>query len=94
MRLSDTRDRFIGELTFPAQRATVIERLGDVPLDPPTGEPETIGEVLERSETRVFRSPDELYDTLVTFVGDQYVGRKFYDDRGGNTGIDTEEVSF
>ncbi|MEF8790875.1 MAG: hypothetical protein V5A61_12180 [Haloarculaceae archaeon] len=94
MRLSETRDRFISELTFPVQRNTVIEQLGDVELDPPAGEPETIGEVLERAETRLFRSPDELYDALISFVGDQYIGRKFYDDRGPNTAIDSEEVSF
>jgi hypothetical protein len=94
MRLSETRDRFVSELTFPVQRTTVIDRLGDLEIDPPTGEPETIGEVLDRTDAAAFRSPDELYDALVTFVGDQYVGRKFYDDRGSNMGMDSEEVSF
>jgi hypothetical protein len=27
-------------------------------------------------------------------VGDQYIGRKHYDDRGAQGGIDTEEVHF
>jgi hypothetical protein len=94
MRLAETRDRFISELTFPVQRKTVIERLGHVEIDPPTGEPETVADVLGRTETRLFRSPDELYDALVAFLGDQYVGRKYYDDRGSNVGIDSEEVSF
>lgn len=94
MRLSDTRDRFIGEFSFPVQRTEVIDQLGDVVLDAPGGEPETIGEVLDRAETTVFRSPDELFDVLVSFLGEQYVGRKYYDDRGANTGIDSEEVSF
>lgn len=94
MRLSETRDLFVSELTFPVQRETVIEQLGDAEIDPPTGEPETVGEILGRDEERAYRSADELYDSLVGFVGDQYVGRKFYDDRGSNTAIDSEEVSF
>jgi hypothetical protein len=94
MRLSETRDRFISELSFPVQRERVIEQLGDLEIDPPQGDPETIGEILERADIRTFRSPDQLFDALVSFVGDQYVGRKFYDDRGGNTAIDSEEVSF
>ncbi len=94
MRLSETRDLFVSELTFPVAREQVIEQLGEAEIDPPAGEPETIGEIIDRAQRDEFRSPDELYDALVGFVGDQYVGRKFYDDRGPNTGIDSEEVSF
>ena len=94
MRLSETRDLFISELAFPVERQSVIDQLGDNQIDPPTGEAETIGEIIERSDADSFRTPDELYDTLVSFVGEQYVGRKFYDDRGPNTAIDSEEVSF
>ena len=94
MRLSETHDLFVSELTFPVQQETVIEELGDAEIDPPTGEPETVGEILGRDEARKYRSADELYDSLVGFVGDQYVGRKFYDDRGSNAAIDSEEVSF
>lgn len=94
MRLSETRDRFISELTFPVRREQVIEQLGDLELDPPTGDPETVGNVLGRTDVDQFRTPDELFDALVSFLGDQYVGRKFYDDRGSNEAIDSEEVSF
>ena len=94
MRLSETRDRFASELTFPVEHNTVLDRLGDVELDAPYGEPESVSDVLERSGETEYRSADELYDTLVTFVGDAYIGRKFYDDRGSNTEIDSEEVSF
>lgn len=94
MRLSEMRDQFVSTFTFPVRREAVVENLGDVEIDAPTGDPETVGEVLERAETTSFRSPDELYDTLIALLGDQYVGRKFYDDRGANTAIDSEEVSF
>lgn len=94
MRLSETRDRFASELTFPIEHETVLDTLGDVELDAPYGDPESVADVLERAGEREYRSADELYDTLVTFVGDAYIGRKFYDDRGSNTEIDSEEVSF
>ncbi|PSP72733.1 hypothetical protein BRC86_11625 [Halobacteriales archaeon QS_3_64_16] len=94
MRLSETRDRFASELTFPVEHETVLDELGDAELDAPYGEPESIGDVLERSDESEYYSADELYDTLVTFVGDAYIGRKFYDDRGSNADIDHDEVSF
>jgi len=94
MRLSETRDRFASELTFPVEHETVLDELGDAELDAPYGESESIGDVLERAGETEYYSADDLYDTLVTFVGDAYIGRKFYDDRGSNADIDHDEVSF
>lgn len=93
MRLPQTRDLFIRKFEFPAQRETVMESVGDVELDAMFGDPETISEVLSRTDQAEFHNVDELYDALITFVGDQYIGRKFYDDRGMNPETD-EEVSF
>lgn len=93
MRLSQTRDLFVREFDFPARREVVLEGVGDVELDAMFGEPETVAEVLSRTDQAEFDSVDELYDALITFVGDQYIGRKFYDDRGMNPETD-EEVSF
>jgi hypothetical protein len=93
MRLPKTRDLFSRELTFPVSQTDVVDQVGDVELDAMYGDPETIGEVLSRSGTSEYESVDELYDSLVTFLGDQYIGRKYYDDRGTNPDSD-EEVSF
>lgn len=94
MRLSDARDRFVSEFTFPVERQTVLDVLGNVEIDGPTNDPETVGEVLERTDTDAFHSADELYDTIIGSIGSEYVGRRFYDDRGSNTALDIEEVSF
>jgi hypothetical protein len=83
MRLPETRDLFVRELTFPASRESVIDTVGEKALEAPNGERETIREVLDRSQSDEFRSADELYDTLITFVSDGFIGRKYYDDRGG-----------
>jgi hypothetical protein len=94
MRLSETRDVFVDRLTFPADRETVLDAVGSVELDAPWGDPESVADVLERADDESFGSADELFDTLLTYVGDQYIGRKYYDDRGSQTAIDSEEVSF
>ncbi|MFW6002960.1 MAG: DUF5789 family protein [Halanaeroarchaeum sp.] len=95
MRLPETRDLFARELTFPASHQAVIETIGDTELQAPTGQHETIEEVLDRTSNEQFRSADELYDALMTFVSDAFIGRKFYDDRGSTPkGEDEEEEVF
>lgn len=95
MRLPETRDLFARELDFPVSREAAIEAVGGVELEAPTGNNETIREVLDRCETDEFDSPDGLYGSLMTFVSDGFIGRKYYDDRGGSTDPeDMEEVQF
>lgn len=95
MRLPETRDLFARELEFPVTREVVLETVGDTELEAPTGHNETIREVLERCDTDEFVSPDGLYGTLMTFVSDGFIGRKYYDDRGGSSDPeDMGEVQF
>lgn len=95
MRLPETRDLFARELEFPASREAVLEAVGDTELEAPGGENETIGEILARSDAEEFRSPDGLYGTLMTFVSDGFIGRKYYDDRSGSSDPeDMGEVQF
>jgi len=94
MRLSDARDRFVSEFTFPVERETVLDAIGDVEIDGLTDDPETVGDVLDRTTSEDFHSADDLYDTIIGSIGSEYVGRRFYDDRGSNAGIDVDEVSF
>jgi len=75
MRLPETRDLFARKLQFPVTRALVLETVGDTELHAPGGE--------NKCETDEFDSADDLYDSMMTFVGDEFIGRKYYDDRGG-----------
>lgn len=93
IRLPETRDLFSRELEFPVTCEGVVDSVGDVELESPSGAAERIETVLDRCETEEFASPDELYGALVTFVGEAYVGRKGYDDRGSTVARD-DEVSF
>jgi hypothetical protein len=93
IRLPETRDLFSRELEFPVTCEAAVDSVGEVELESPSGTAERIGTVLDRCGTEEFDSPDEIYAALVTFVGEAYVGRKGYDDRGSNVGRD-DEVSF
>jgi len=94
MRLSEAREAFATRLSFPTDRETVVEHVGDVTLEAPNGDDTTVAAVLDRVDTAEFASADELYDTVVTFVDDAFIGRKFYDDRGSQSGMQDEEQSF
>jgi hypothetical protein len=94
MRLSETRDQFVTEFSFPVEHGTVVDAMGGIELDAPHGEPESIGEVLGRTDDNpTYRSADELYDALVGSLGEGYIGRKHYDDRGPNP-QETDDVHF
>lgn len=97
MRLPETRDMFARELEFPVSCAVVVEQVGDVRLEAPGGGidgDETVGEILGRCSEQEFRSSDELYDSLVGLVSEEFVGRKHYDDRGSQPADPESEVSF
>lgn len=94
MRISETRDLFASRIEFPEEKDAVIDRVGDVMLETPHGdESESLADVIERSGVHEYSSVDELYDCIIGNVGDGFVGRKYYDDRGPNYG-DVEQVSF
>jgi len=90
IRLSETRDLFSRELTFPVTCDEVVRTCGDTTLHAPGGDSESIGDVLDRCDAREFTSADELVDTLMMFISENYVGRTGYDDRGGNPTYDDE----
>ncbi|MDZ7731020.1 MAG: AAA family ATPase [Natrialbaceae archaeon] len=92
IRLPEARDLFSRELTFPVSRSRVVETTGEVVLRSPTGTAEPIGDVMERCADEEFESIDELYSALISFLGEEYVGRKGYDDRGTTFLNEGEEV--
>ena len=96
MRLPETRDLFAQKLQFPVTRTTVIETVGETELDAPSGDSIQLSDVIERCETDTFSSADTLYDALMTFVGEDFIGRKYYDDRGGigQSTADEQEMNF
>lgn len=101
MLLSELPDYLEAEFTYPVELETVVERAGDVRIgDADTDDPETIRSALASLGPDSFDSADALYKTIYGNVGDDFIGRKYYDDRGGNPSevpgapSDEDHVSF
>jgi hypothetical protein len=84
MRPNEAYDHFATTFDYPIERTQVIETTGETRIESPTGEDETIEEVLARSDWDRFETPRELYQSFLTHLSDAHIGRKFYDDRGTN----------
>ncbi|PSQ14236.1 hypothetical protein BRC99_03120 [Halobacteriales archaeon QS_7_69_60] len=83
--LSEMSEVFEEELTFPATSEEVIDECGDTTLQASGGDGATVADLIERGETDEFESTEELVNTLMTFVDDDYVGRTGYSDRSDNS---------
>ncbi|KAB1198427.1 MULTISPECIES: hypothetical protein [Haloferax] len=73
------------EFAYPVSTDDVVEQAGTVPVDAPDDDDsETIETILSRVAAGTYESADDLYNTIIGNVSDDYIGRKFYDDRGGD----------
>ncbi|MGQ4555551.1 DUF5789 family protein [Halobellus sp. GM3] len=89
------------ELTYPIDQPLVIDRIGPIEIEAPDAqETETISTIIGPVGQDTYASADELFTTIIGNVSDEYIGRKFYDDRGGTHGdegpepTDETDVSF
>lgn len=83
MHRTDIRQLIAQTCEFPADFDTISEQLGDVEIVAPTGDSMTIAQILDIPGKVTYDSPDEVYTTIVGNLGDAFIGRKYYDDRGG-----------
>lgn len=91
MRIGNLPDFLEEELAYPIDRASVVDQIGAVEVDAPDREDtETIAAILGSLGPETYDSADELYRTIVGNVGEEHIGRKFYDDRGQNS-VDSSE---
>lgn len=91
MMLKEVREALASSLDAPIDKKRVVEDHGDTELRAPTGETETIEEVLEREDVDSYRSVNELVESIEGNVCEDFVGRKHYDDRGPNPGTREHE---
>ncbi|WP_144906281.1 DUF5789 family protein [Halobellus captivus] len=89
------------ELEYPIAHERVIEAIGSVDIEAPDVEQtETVGTIVSTVGQETYDSAEELFNTIIGNVSDEYIGRKFYDDRGSNPAEtvsgpkDEENVSF
>lgn len=73
------------EFAYPITRESFIEQAGDTEIYAPDKEDsETLSAILERSGEETYQSPDHLLTAIRGNVSDEYIGRKYYDDRSGD----------
>jgi hypothetical protein len=93
IRPSETYELVSDACEFPAERDAVIESVGETTIAPPNGESVTLESVLSRGQAGRYESARDLQTTVLTYLDDDYVGRKAYDDRSRNPGREVD-VSF
>lgn len=82
MEFQRIRDQVDQKVEFPADRATVVDAIGAMEIDPAMDGSETVATVLNRAEATTYETPTALFNTIRGTVSDDYVGRTEYDDRG------------
>lgn len=100
MLLTDLTAYLEAEFSYPVDLRTVIDRSGDLQIEAPNAaDTQGITSILEPLGVNTVDSADELYAMVYGNLNDDYIGRKYYDDRGqipadGTEPMDTENVSF
>ena len=100
MLLSELTAHLEAEFSYPVELRTVIERAGHRRIEAPNAvDEQEIGAILEPLGDATVDSAEELFDIVYGNLNDDYIGRKYYDDRGENPTdgagpTDTENVSF
>lgn len=73
------------EFEFPLTNKTVIDRAGDVEVDAPDlVNSETLSTILEKGGDETYQSKEDLLTAIRGNLSEEYIGRKYYDDRGSN----------
>jgi hypothetical protein len=88
--LHDLRAYLAAEIDFPADAATVRERVGETVLDASDVDGETtVREALAPIDGEEFGGAEALFEAIQLNLPEEYVGRSGYSDRG--THIDTDQ---
>ena len=84
MRFSEIKEYIDSEVETPIEHDTAVEQLNGEKIACPSGDGECITEALEMDETRKYETSTEIYESVMCYLGEEYVGRKHYDDRSPN----------
>ena len=85
MKINELFDFLEDELEYPIDHDEMLERIGDVEVGTPADQKsDTVSKIVNAVGQDAYGSADELYKTIIGNVSDEYIGRKYYDDRGGN----------
>lgn len=83
MDYSDTEQVIDESLEFPVTHTAMVEQIGTLEITSPSGDSVTIQEVLAPVEEESYLTSDALYTAILGNLDETFIGRKYYDDRGG-----------
>jgi hypothetical protein len=94
MEYSDTEQIVDESLEFPATHTAVIEQIGAIEITSLSGDSVTIQETLDPVQEESYLTADALYTSIIGSLDETFIGRKYYDDRGGIAlGTETRDES-
>ena len=71
------------EFEYPVDHAAVLDRSGDVTIHAPDdNDSETIADTLASDNDAMYETVDDLFESIFGNLDEEYIGRKYYDDRG------------
>lgn len=83
MKYSDIEQIVDQSFEFPVTHTAVVEQIGTIEITSQSGDSVTIQEILDPVEEGSYQTPDALYTTIIGNLDETFIGRKYYDDRGG-----------
>ncbi|AKU08438.1 MULTISPECIES: DUF5789 family protein [Haloferax] len=85
MDIRDLQSHLETAFEYPVATDRVLERVGDIEVTAPNvDDAETVEAILDPLGAETYESAADLYNTILGSVSDDYIGRKFYDDRGAD----------
>ncbi|WP_178917908.1 hypothetical protein [Natronomonas gomsonensis] len=85
MEYSDTEQIVNQSFEFPVTHAAVVEQIGAIEITSPLGDSVTIQDILDPLEEESYLTSDALYTAIIGNLDETFIGRKYYDDRGGTS---------
>jgi hypothetical protein len=85
MDYSETAQVVDQSLEFPVTHTTVVEQIGTIEITAPSGDSVTVQEILDPVGNESYPTADALYTAIIGNLDETFIGRKYYDDRGGTT---------
>ncbi|MFB6162139.1 MAG: hypothetical protein ABEJ86_01685 [Halococcoides sp.] len=85
MELTEIRTHLTEDCDFPIDRMGLIDAVGDREVVAANGGSMRLGEAIETTDDTRYGSATEAHEMILANLGEAFVGRKYYDDRGGAT---------
>lgn len=85
MELTEIHTHLTDNCEFPLDQAGLVAAVGDYEVTAADGGTTRLAEAIETTDDPEYTSATEAHEAILANLGEGFVGRKYYDDRGGAT---------